>query len=150
MNTNAVVKLATLRHLVEANSVRGASIVGEKGGWSVAVRFGQAERVLAGKDGVPRLFVKVDAAVKQLLGIGLVSFEVHGSDYEAAKLRASRPDRSAAMKEANEYGRWLKAEVGHTAQRVANGEAKLFTQAQAEARGAKKRGELLKRRKASS
>ena len=149
MNLNAVVKLAALRDLVDAKSIRGATIVGEKGGWAVAVRYGQAERVLAGRNGEPRLFAKLDTAAKQLLDLGLVSFEVNGSDYEDTPTRSARPDRSVAMKAANDYVRWLKAEVKHTADRVASGEATMFTQAQAEARGKQKRAELAKRRKAA-
>jgi len=149
MNVNAVVKLAALRDLVDAKSIRGATIVGEKGGWAVAVRYGQVERVLAGRNGEPRLFAKLDTAAKQLLDLGLVSFEVHGSDYEDAPTRLARPDRSVAMKAAHDYARWLKAEVNHTADRVASGEATLFTQAQAEARGEQKRADLVRRRKAA-
>ena len=149
MNLNAVVKLAVLRDLVDAKSIRGATIVGEKGGWAVAVRYGQVERVLAGRNGEPRLFAKLDTAAKQLLDLGLVSFEVRGSDYEDTPTRSARPDRSVAMKAANDYARWLKAEVDHTADRVARGEAELFTPAQAKARGQKKRTELLKRQKAA-
>jgi hypothetical protein len=149
MNLNAVVKLAVLRDLVDAKSIRGATIVGEKGGWAVAVRYGQVERVLAGRNGEPRLFAKLDTAAKQLLDLGLVSFEVRGSDYEDTPTRSARPDRSVAMKAANDYARWLKAEVDHTADRVARGEAELFTPAQAKVRGQKKRTELLKRQKAA-
>jgi hypothetical protein len=148
MSANAVVKLATLRHLIEASAIVGVSIVGVKGGWSVNVRYGHSEHVLAGTDGIPRLFAKLDTAAKQLLGLGLVAFDVRGGHYTQAKLRPARPDRSVAMKEANDYGRWLRSEVEHTALRVANGEAVLLTQEQADARGASKRAELLKLRKA--
>lgn len=149
MNVNAVVKLAALRDLVDAKSIRGATIVGEKGGWAVAVRYGQAERVLAGRNGEPRLFAKLDTAAKQLLDLGLASFEVNGSDYEDTPTRSARPDRSVAMRAANDYVRWFKAEVEHTAARVARGEAELFTPEQADARGRVKRAEVLKRRKAA-
>ena len=149
MNVNSIVKLAALRDLVDAKSIRGATIVGEKGGWAVAVRYGQAERVLAGRDGEPRLFAKLDTAAKQLLDLGLVSFEVHGSDYEDTPTRSARPDRSVAMKAANDYVRWFKAEVDHTADRVARGEAELFTPEQAKARGQTKRAEVLKRQKSA-
>ena len=148
MNLNSVVKLAALRDLVDAKSIRGATRVGEKGGWVVAVRYGQAERILAGRNGQPRLFAKLDTAAKQLLDLGLVSFEVHGSGYEDTPTRSARPDRSVAMKAANDYVRWLKAEVDHTSDRVARGEAELFTLEQAKTRGDTKRAEVLKRQKA--
>jgi probable addiction module antidote protein len=53
------------------------------------------------------------------------------------------------MKAANDYVGWFKADVDHTADRVARGEAELFTPEQAKARGQTKRAELLKRQKAS-
>ena len=120
--TVAVVKLATLRELIDAKSVRTVSIVGGKGGWAVSVRVGQAERVLAGKDGAPRRFARLDTAARQLLDLGLVSFEVHGAYYEQAPARSARPDRSAAMKAAHSYGVWLKREVEETQAGVARGD----------------------------
>ena len=147
MNSNAIVKLAALRDLVDAKSIRGATIVGEKGGWAVAVRYGQAERVLAGRDGEPRLFTKLDTAAKQLLDLGLMSFEVHGSDYEDAPTRAARPDRSIAMKAANAYATWLKSEVQETVDAVARGEMPLISGAEMETRWAKKRAALEQRRR---
>lgn len=142
-----IIKLSTLRDLAATEPVRSVAIVGERGGWAVSVRHGRAEKILAGKDGEPRLFAKLDTAAKQLLDLGLSTFEVKGADYQAAALRPGRPDRAATMKAANAYGRWLKAEVAHTAARVASGEATLFSQAQAEARGAAKHAELERRRK---
>ncbi len=87
----AVVKLATLRELIDAKSVRTVSIVGGKGGWAVSVRVGQAERVLAGKDGAPRRFARLDTAARQLLDLGLVSFEVHGA-YKAFPIDLKTPN----------------------------------------------------------
>lgn len=145
--TASVVKLAALRDLVEAKSVRGASIVGEKGGWAVAVRYGQAERVLAGKNGEPRLFTKLDTAARQLIDLGLVSFEVHGADYETAPARSTRPDRAAAMKAANAYGVWLKSEVQGTVDALARGDMPLISEAEMEKRWATKRAALEQRRR---
>lgn len=147
MTAVSIVKLSTLRDLVEAKSVRAASIVGEKGGWAVAVRFGQAERVLAGKNGERRLFTKLDTAARQLIDLGLVSFEVHGADYEMAPARTPRPDRAAAMKAANAYGAWLKGEVQGTVEALARGEMALISEAEMEKRWATKRAALERRRR---
>lgn len=149
MTPNATVKLATLRHLVESHVVHEAAIIGGRGGWSVAVRYGHTERTLAGKDGKARLFTKLETAAKQLLGIGLVSFAVNAVNYEDVRLRAPRSDRSQAMKDAHEYINWLKAEVDATSRRVASGEAELFTEEEADARGAAKRTQIMQRRNGS-
>lgn len=145
-----VMKLSALRQLVATASVRTATVVGEHGGWAVTVRHGRADKTLAGKDGEPRVFARLDTAARQLLALGLSTFEVKGAAYEAASLRPGRPDRAAAMTAANDYARWLKAEADRTAARVATGEAALATQAQADARGKAKRVELERRRKAST
>lgn len=145
--SHEIVKLAVVRALVKSDAVQSASLVGEQGGWSVTIRHGQVASLLAGTNGKPRLFAKADTAIKQLLDLGLSKIDVVGKNYHAASVRASRPDRSAAMAAANDYARWLRSEAEHTAQRVASGRAKLFTQAQAEARGARKRAELQQRRK---
>lgn len=145
----AVVKLATLRDLIEAKSVRAASIVGSLGGWAIAVRYGQAERVLADKNGRPRTFTKLDTAARQLLDLGLVSFEVHGADYEAAPARVKRPDRSTAMRSAHDYARWLRAEVQSTVDALAKGEMPLYSEAEMDAHWAKKRTEIVRRRRES-
>ena len=145
--TAAVVKLATLRELIEAKSVRAASIVGGKGGWAVSVRFGQSERVLAGKDGAPRRFTRLDTAARQLIDLGLVSFEVHGADYEEAPARSARPDRSTAMKAAHSYGVWLKRQVEETQAAVARGDMPVLSEAEMEARWTVKRADREKRQR---
>jgi hypothetical protein len=145
--TASVVKLATLRDLIEARLVQAATIVGEKGGWAVTVSYGEAERVLAGKDGAPRHFAKLDTAARQLLELGLVSFLVRGADYEQAAVRATRPDRSVAMKAANAYGTWLKQEVAQTQDAIARGEMALLSEADMESRWKAKRLDREKRRR---
>jgi len=137
--TAAVVKLAALRELIEAKSVRAAAIIGGKGGWAVSVRFGQSERVLAGKDGMPRRFTRLDTAARQLIDLGLVSFEVHGADYEEAPARSVRPDRSTAMKAAHSYGMWLKREVEETQVAIGRGDMPVLSEADMEARWKEKR-----------
>ncbi len=117
----------------------------------MSVRFGQAERVLAGKDGAPRRFTRLDTAARQLLDLGLVSFEVHGADYEEAPARSARPDRSTAMKAAHSYGAWLKREVEETQAAIGRGDMPVLSEAEMEARWAVKRAEReLRRREAGA
>ena len=61
-------------------------------------------KTLTGKDGEPRVFAKLDTAARQLMALGLSTFEVEGGRYEAAQLRPDRPDRSRAMKAAYCWG----------------------------------------------
>jgi hypothetical protein len=138
----AVVKLAALRDLVESKTLRAAAIVGQKGGWGVELRYGQAVRQLAGKSGSPKVFTRIDTAARQLLKLGIASFEVHAADYEAAALRPRRPDRAAALKAGHAYTAWLKEQVRHTRARIVRGEAKLYIEVEAVARLKEKRAQI--------
>lgn len=90
------IKEATLRELMEANSIRSATAVGHVGGYSISVRYGTAERSLATSRGDLRLFT-LDAASKFLRVLGLPRFEVDATDYEPGRIRKARPDRASAL-----------------------------------------------------
>ncbi len=63
----------TLERLVEAGAVRGASIVGQPGGWGVVIQYGMIERALAAKRGAIRIFRKFETLVSYLKDIGIPS-----------------------------------------------------------------------------
>lgn len=110
------VKLSTARELVEAGSVRGASIIGQAGGYAVVLRVGKQEKALAAKAGHPRLFAGLDAAARVLHeGLGVARFDVDASGYSASDvLRRRRPDRAVALRElhaAAEHDAWFRREV---------------------------------------
>ena len=50
------------------------------------------------------------------------------------------------MQQANDYGRWLKAETDATLARVANGTATIYTQAEFDQRSVKRRAAIVRRR----
>lgn len=112
--TSDTVKLATLRELVAAGSIHAATVLGQRGGWAVLVRYGIFEKALAAKTGAPRLFATVDAAVKTLRGAGLGRVELDSSGYEQALRVHRRPDRSTAMRQAHQakaYSDWIAGEI---------------------------------------
>lgn len=89
----------TLSRLVEAGAVRGAYVVGQRGGWTIVIRYGMHERPLAAqRSGQVRLFKKLDTVASYLLGIGLASFDVDGANYELDALTGRRPDRAEALR----------------------------------------------------
>ena len=105
---------STLEHLVEAGAVRGASIIGQPGGWSVVVQYGAVERALAAKRGAVRVFRKFETLVAYLLGLGISAYRVDASAYDAAAPKAGRADAAQRMTRAHEaaaYNEWLKKEV---------------------------------------
>ncbi|CAD2265259.1 hypothetical protein X12_004532 (plasmid) [Xanthomonas arboricola] len=114
MRHNDVVKMATLRELATAGSVRSVSVVGQKGGYAVNVRYGMAERTLAGKDGEARLFKTIDTAANTLRELGIASFDVDAVNFEPGRLRPARPDLAERMRgrhEAGAHDEWFRSQV---------------------------------------
>lgn len=80
------IKMAVARALVAAGSVRGASVIGQPGGWAVVLRVGVAERVIEARSGHVRLFATLDAAARLLRELGIVRFDVDGANHAPAGL----------------------------------------------------------------
>jgi hypothetical protein len=107
---------ATLARLVEAGAVRGASIVGQSGGWGLIIQYGMTERTLAAKRGAVRVFRKFETLVAYLKGIGIAKFQVDASHFDpgATKIERRRTDATERLKNAHEaaaYKGWLAAQV---------------------------------------
>lgn len=105
----------TLRQLLEAGAVRAAHVVGRGNGWTIAAECGPTKRFLASKRGDVRVFRKLETLVSFLraMGIGRFDVDVTGYDPEAFE-RVTRPDRSAALKEAHAaraYEKWFSEQV---------------------------------------
>ena len=106
----------TLEHLVEAGAVKGASIVGQPGGWGVVVHYGLTERVLAARRGAIRKFKKFETLVDYLKSIGLAKYQVDATEYEpvAPASDRKRTDAAERMKDAHAavaYRNWLEGKV---------------------------------------
>lgn len=105
----------TLFQLVEAGAVRAAHVVGHGNGWTLAARYGLTERFLSAKRGDVRVFRKLETLVGFLRDLGISHFEVDTAGFDPAAIeRTTRPDRSAALKEAHEaaaYDKWFRAQV---------------------------------------
>lgn len=146
------VKLAEVRQLVDAGALSDANteVIGVKGGYTVRfkMRQGKAARVLATKEGELRVFSTADSALRQLraVAVSLGNVVVRSSTYQPAALRPGRDDRRQAMQQANDYGRWLKAETDATLARVASGAATIYTQAEFDQRSAERRAAIVRRR----
>jgi hypothetical protein len=97
----------TLEKLVEANSVRGANVIAQAGGWGVVIQYGMTERVLAVRRG--------NVLVAFLRRIGIARFQVDATGYDAsAKPLRVRVDASERMRHAHEaaaYDKWFREQV---------------------------------------
>lgn len=103
----------TLQHLVEADAVRGADVVGQPGGWGVIIKYGITERTLAARRGAVRVFSRFETLVTYLKKVGISQFTVNTSNYNPAGKR-ERPDSAARMKrtfDAAEHDQWFREQV---------------------------------------
>lgn len=92
------IKETTLRVLVEANSVQSALIIGQRGGFAVAVRCGAIDRFLVSSRSGVRLFPNLTNLAVFLRRLGISRFEVDTMNYEPGRVRPPRPDRAEALK----------------------------------------------------
>ena len=123
---------ATLERLIEAGVVRGASIVGQPGGWGVVVQYGMTERALAAKRGAVRIFRKFETLVGYLKGIGIVKYQVDASQFDpvALQVERTRADASKRLKDAHEasaYRDWLEGKVSASKAGLEDGRNKALT-----------------------
>ena len=115
-NTADTIDHVTLERLVEAGAVRGASIVGQAGGWGVVIQYGMTERALAAKRGAVRIFRKFETLVAYLKEIGIAKYQVDASHFDpvAGNTERRRTDAAERMKNAHEaaaYKGWLTQQV---------------------------------------
>jgi hypothetical protein len=94
----ATIREPTLRELIEANSIRSAYVVGQKGGFAVAFRYAMTERFLASTRGGIRIFSNLTTVATYLRKLGVSRFDVDTANYEPGRLRPARPDRAEALK----------------------------------------------------
>jgi hypothetical protein len=114
--TSETIDHNTFARLVEAGAVRGASIIGQKGGWGLVIQYGMTERALAAKRGAVRIFKKLETLVGYLKGMGIAKFQVDATLYdpEIIKVERSRSDSAVRMRQAHEaaaHDQWFRAQV---------------------------------------
>jgi len=106
------------RRMVEAAAIRGASIIGQPGGWSVMLKVGLNETPLGTqRTGKPRTWRSLDTCMAYLLNeLKIVRIDgLDASNYSnTAANTPRRADASARMKAAHEaaaHDKWFRAEV---------------------------------------
>lgn len=114
--THDTIDQNTLARLVEAGAVRGASIIGQPGGWGVVIQYGMTERALAAKRGAVRNFARFETLVGYLKKIGIAKYQVDATQYDPATIREGRfrEDAAERMRHAHEaasHDKWFRAQV---------------------------------------
>lgn len=112
------VDTAMARRLVGANAIRGASIIGQPGGWSVMLKLGVDEMPLVTqRTDKPRVWRSLDSCIHYLMS-ELHITQVDGLDGRGhttgGVARTVREDASVRMKRAHEaaaYDQWFRLQV---------------------------------------
>ena len=104
MPTLNLISTALAKQLQEACALRGVSIVGVPGGWSVLLKVGMAEKSLGTqRTGRVRLWRSLDALINYLRDdLGIVKIDgLDASGHSAASVVNARPDVARKMKQAH-------------------------------------------------
>ena len=152
MTTPNTIDTAMAKRMVEASAIRGASIIGQPGGWSVVLKLGLQERPLgAQRTDRPRTWRSLDRAVAYLkdeLHIARFDMLDATNHSEGEPVTGSSPvaaaERLRNAHEAAAYKKWLTKEV----QEALDDPRPSVSQAEATRSWEVKRKDLLARSKA--
>lgn len=142
---------ATLVNLIQAGAVHGANVIGQPGGWEVVVKYGRVQKALSVKRGQVRIFRKLDTLDGFLRGLGLMHYQVDGSQYDPATNLRTNVAASQRLKKAHEaaaYDKWFSAEIDQAIKEADDPATKWVSNATVKAESAKRREAWLKRAQA--
>ena len=143
---------AMAKRMVEASAIRGASIIGQPGGWSVVLKLGMQEKPLgAQRSDKPRMWRSLDSCVDYLKReLHIARFELlDATNYSDVPLVGkSRADASERLRKAHEaaaHDKWFREQVEIGLAEADDPATEWVTNEEANASWAKKRAELVKR-----
>ena len=141
---------AMARRLVEANAIRGVSIVGQNGGWSVMLKLGMTEKPLGTqRTDKPRMWRNLNSCADYVL-TELHINQIDGLDmrnYSAGDAPRPRTDASARLKTAHEaaaHDKWFRAEIEAAIVEADDPNTQWVSNEDASSSWAKKRADLVK------
>lgn len=118
MSGHHTIDTAMARRMVEACAIRGASIIGQPGGWSVMLKIGMSEKPLGTqRTDKPRMWRSLDTCMEYLKNeLHIVQVDsLDASNHNAGDITSStRADSSERLKRAHEaaaYDKWFRAQV---------------------------------------
>lgn len=151
MSTHTV-DTAMAKRLVEALAIRGASIIGQPGGWSVMLKLGMSEKPLgAQRTDKPRTWRSLDRCVDYLktelhiARFDLLDATAHSAVELAGKSRNDASERMRQTHAAAAYDKWFRAEVAEGIKEADDPNTKWVSNEDANKSWAKQRAELVKR-----
>lgn len=93
-----LLKEAALRELISAGMVSNVVAKGISGGFVLEVSISGGTALLASSKGDVRTFASIETMSVMLRRMGVTTFKVDTTNYEAGRVRAAQPERSKAMK----------------------------------------------------
>lgn len=153
MTTSNTIDTAMAKRMVEASAIRGASIIGQPGGWSVVLKLGLQERPLgAQRTDRPRTWRSLDRAVayvKDELHIARFDLLDATNHSEGEPVSGSSPvaaaERLRHAHEAAGHDKWFRAQVAEAIKEADAPDAQWVSDSDAKASWKKQRAELVKR-----
>ena len=97
-SSTPLLKEAALRELISAGMVGNVLARGISGGFTLEVAIGGGTALLASSKGDIRTFASIETMSVMLKRMGVSTFTVDTTKYEAGRIRAAQPERSKAMK----------------------------------------------------
>ncbi len=143
---------AMAKRMVEAAAIRGASIIGQPGGWSVMLSLGMSEKPLGTqRTDKPRLWRSLDRCIDYLKNeLHIARFDMlDATNYSVIAIAGkSRGDTATRMRHAHEaaaHDKWFRAQVEICIQEADDPNTTWVSHEEAKVSWAKKRAELVKR-----
>ncbi len=155
--SNQTIDTAMAKRLVEAAAIRGASIIGQPGGWSVVLKLGMQEKSLGvQRSDKPRMWRSLDRCVEYLRKeLRIARFDLlDATNYSDVSLAGkSREDSAERLRKAHEaaaHDKWFREQVDAGLAEADDPAAEWVTSEEANDSWAKKRAALAKRADVSS
>jgi len=109
----------SLKDLVDANAIRHASVIADKDGYKITVKYGTAERVVSvrTREGQikERVFTSLDAVARFMRErVHLTQYDINDANFQPGTKRVTRPDTVLRLKGAHaalSHSDWLEKKV---------------------------------------
>lgn len=150
--SDRTIDTAMAKRMVEAAAIRGASIIGQPGGWSVMLKLGMTEKPLGTqRTDNPRLWRSLDRCIDYLKNeLHIARFDMLDATHFSAvaiggKTRVDTSERMRRAHEAAAHDKWFREEVAQAIKEADDPNTEWVSNEDAKASWAKKRAELAKR-----
>ena len=149
---NHTIDTSIAKRMAESSAIRGASIIGQPGGWSVVLKLGLHERPLGmQRSDKPRTWRSLDRAVAYLKNeLHIVRFDLLDATNHsvgeplAGKSRADASERLRLAHESAGHDKWFREQVDLAMKEADAPDAQWVSAADAKSSWKQKRAELIK------